>query len=225
MKKETDDKALEEAWKIEGESWCSCMFNENRQVVCETHKQIADLLRPTQSELTRFTENVEYLLDNNGLAVRVCEGGGPEDIVQSMIVTFMKLEHEIDKLNSHDAPAEVQELRGKVRALEEEVERLKSGKLTAEEFNNLCHETDRPISLEHFAACCKEYQAKLYGEAAVEKLREKSFGAEKEKVRELYSKLCSFWLQLGKVHSDIDDYLNSEACDFAGKELAADKKS
>lgn len=53
---------------------------------------------PKTEELARaliyFEENIRYLLDTPETApylVRVREGGGPEDVVQSLVVTFMKM--------------------------------------------------------------------------------------------------------------------------------------
>jgi hypothetical protein len=44
-----------------------------------------------------------------------------------------------------------------------EVERLKRGKFTAEEFQNLCHEKEWPITPEVFAYECRVYQRELFG--------------------------------------------------------------
>lgn len=47
-----------------------------------------------------WVENVEYLLKNCPYTVHMHEGGGPENLVLSLIVTFTKMQHrlkEIDK--------------------------------------------------------------------------------------------------------------------------------
>ena len=46
-----------------------------------------------------------------------------------------------------------------------EIQRLKSGRFTPEEFQNLCHETDKPCSAEEFAEGCRAYQKQLFGKA------------------------------------------------------------
>lgn len=56
-----------------------------------------------------------------------------------------------------------------VRELDEDCERLKAGKFTKEEFNNLCHETDKPMTCEEFSQGCCDYQKKLFGYSPFEK--------------------------------------------------------
>lgn len=48
-----------------------------------------------------WEENVEYLLSRCPYTVRVREGGGPENMIDSLICTFMKMEMEIAKLKGN----------------------------------------------------------------------------------------------------------------------------
>lgn len=50
-----------------------------------------------------------------------------------------------------------------------EVRRLKAGKFTKEEFNDLCHE-EKPMSAEEFTRGCMLYQKKLFGFSKIESL-------------------------------------------------------
>ena len=50
----------------------------------------------------------------------------------------------------------------RIRELEREVARLKSGDFTEEEFQNLCHNLDESDEC-RFKAGCEAYQAKLFG--------------------------------------------------------------
>lgn len=43
-------------------------------------------------DLASWRENVEYLLKRCPHTIRVHEGGGPESLLNSLIVTFMKME-------------------------------------------------------------------------------------------------------------------------------------
>lgn len=52
---------------------------------------------------------------------------------------------------------------GLLRALANEVERLRRGDFTAEEFQNLCHNTDVQAGFDAFADGCEAYQQKLFG--------------------------------------------------------------
>lgn len=56
--------------------------------------QAARLLKEAlnTSETASWRENVEYLLKRCPHTIRVCEGGGPESLLDSLIVTFMKME-------------------------------------------------------------------------------------------------------------------------------------
>lgn len=54
----------------------------------------------------------------------------------------------------------------RIKQLEEEVLRLRAGRLTPEEFQELCHnlhEAGRPITREQFAAGCLSFQEQLFG--------------------------------------------------------------
>lgn len=42
-----------------------------------------------------YEPNVKYLLENCPHTIRVREGGGPESIVESLIVTFTKMQHQL----------------------------------------------------------------------------------------------------------------------------------
>ena len=105
-----------------------------------------------RAENKKFRENIEYLLAHCGLTIRVCEGGRAEDIVQSLVVTFMKLED-------------------KVRRLTEENK------------------------------------------------------AEQKKSGDMFAQFCRFNLRMSAVAEDLNSYLLSDACEFAGKELAKGNKS
>jgi hypothetical protein len=43
--------------------------------------------------------NAEYLLGRCPHTIRMCEGGGPEDLLWSLILTFMKMEILLEKKN------------------------------------------------------------------------------------------------------------------------------
>lgn len=45
-----------------------------------------------------WVANAAYLLDNCPYTIRVREGGGPEDLIASLVVTFMKMEHKLKEL-------------------------------------------------------------------------------------------------------------------------------
>jgi hypothetical protein len=49
-----------------------------------------------------------------------------------------------------------------LKAAQQEIERLKSGKFSHEEFHNLCHE-NYPCNRLAFERGCEEYQEKLFG--------------------------------------------------------------
>lgn len=51
-------------------------------------------------ELRLWRENVEYMLNDPKFApyvVRVCEGGGEEDLIMSLVVTFNKMFNALPK--------------------------------------------------------------------------------------------------------------------------------
>lgn len=50
-----------------------------------------------------------------------------------------------------------------LRALADEVERLRRGEFTPEEFQNLCHNTDTQAGFDAFADGCEAYQRKMFG--------------------------------------------------------------
>ncbi len=60
------------------------------------------------------------------------------------------------------AMTEIDSLRRLLAERDAEIERLKAGKFTPEEFHNLCHE-DKPVSPGEFAEGCMAYQERLYG--------------------------------------------------------------
>lgn len=58
--------------------------------------------------------------------------------------------------------------------LRREIERLKAGDFTEQEFNALCHNLhlkDEPITPQAFCDGCEEYQVKLFGESPIANLR------------------------------------------------------
>ena len=89
-----------------------------------------------------------------------------------------------------------------------EVERLKSGKFTPEEFQNLCHE-DKPVTAEEFAQGCCEYQRKLFGYSEHERIK-LELEAEKAKVKKFFSKLSSISLRFDACQGDLDTLLDDE---------------
>lgn len=50
-----------------------------------------------------------------------------------------------------------------LEALADEVERLRRGEFTPEEFQNLCHNTDVQAGFDAFADGCESYQQKMFG--------------------------------------------------------------
>lgn len=48
-----------------------------------------------QKQLDDWKENAKYLLDSYPGAIRVREGGGDEDLLSSLCVTFIKLRDKI----------------------------------------------------------------------------------------------------------------------------------
>lgn len=65
-------------------------------------------------------------------------------------------------LNLTAVVAEIERMRKELRAKDEEIERLKSGAFTEEEFQNLCHNRF-PCSRAEFEDGCQQYTDKLYG--------------------------------------------------------------
>lgn len=64
-----------------------------------------DVLREAETiEVGTWEENVEYLLSRCKYTIRVREGGGQENLISSLIVTFMKMEIVIAKLLKGDTP-------------------------------------------------------------------------------------------------------------------------
>lgn len=57
--------------------------------------------------------------------------------------------------------------------LSAEVDRLKAGKWTKEEINDICHNLHGTVNAEKFAAACAEEQRKIYGCAPEEDARKK----------------------------------------------------
>ena len=55
-----------------------------------------------------------------------------------------------------------------LEAKDQEIARLKTGKFTEEEFQNLCHELSEDGKPECFAKGCIEYQKKLFGYSPTE---------------------------------------------------------
>jgi hypothetical protein len=58
-----------------------------------------------------------------------------------------------------------------IEFLKNEIERLKSGNFTEEEFQNLCHNLTTDDA-ERFCNGCEEYQKKLFGYSPISKLKE-----------------------------------------------------
>jgi hypothetical protein len=54
-------------------------------------------------------------------------------------------------------------IRQLVEVLCDEVERLRGGDFTPQEFQNLCHNTDIQAGFEAFADGCEAYQQKMFG--------------------------------------------------------------
>lgn len=65
-------------------------FNEGSGTYCNRGEVIEELARLALRAL-EHEENIEYLLNSTPGAIRVCEGGGPEDLAHSLAVTFIKL--------------------------------------------------------------------------------------------------------------------------------------
>lgn len=59
----------------------------------------------------------------------------------------------------------IEAYRKKCELLEREIERLKAGRFTEEEFQNLCHNFT-PDDACRFKKGCEEYQKKLFGDKA-----------------------------------------------------------
>ena len=47
-----------------------------------------------EKRLAAYEENVGYLLDHTTKAVRVCQGGGPEDLLESLCLNYICLRDE-----------------------------------------------------------------------------------------------------------------------------------
>lgn len=47
-----------------------------------------------------WRENIDYMLRRCPYTVRVREGGGPESLLDSLLVTFMKMQKELEKKES-----------------------------------------------------------------------------------------------------------------------------
>lgn len=69
-----------------------------------------------------------------------------------------------------------------------EIERLKAGKFTPEEFHNLCHE-DKPVTSVAFAEGCMRYQEQLFG-----------FSSTRELIRILRERNEKFHAVLDEIH-------------------------
>lgn len=69
-------------------------------------------------------------------------------------------------------------LQGRSREFELEVERLKAGKFTEEEFQGLCHGlSEDPSNAREFFRGCEDYQRKLFGRSAVAEERGRCLAA------------------------------------------------
>lgn len=78
------------------------------------------------------------------------------EVLRDLMVRFQRREEQLNELRT-------------------EVSRLKAGRLTPEEFNELCHnlhESGRPIPPDQHEAACAEFRRKLYG-PTMNTLREK----------------------------------------------------
>lgn len=59
----------------------------------------------------------------------------------------------------------------RINELTSEIERLKSGNFTMEEFQFLCHNLPNNCTKESFCNGCEEYQKKLFGSSPITELR------------------------------------------------------
>jgi hypothetical protein len=50
-----------------------------------------------QEAAVMWRENIEVMLKNSRHTIRVKEGGGPESLLDSLILTFMRLEDRADR--------------------------------------------------------------------------------------------------------------------------------
>jgi hypothetical protein len=57
---------------------------------------MSDIKTP-EVELKEWRENAEYLLARCKHTIRIREGGGPESLLNSFIITFMNMEQKIDE--------------------------------------------------------------------------------------------------------------------------------
>lgn len=62
-------------------------------------RAIARILEPAleESESAQWIENVEYLLKRCPHTIRSREGGGPENLLHSLIITFMGMEIKLEE--------------------------------------------------------------------------------------------------------------------------------
>lgn len=65
----------------------------NRETLDDVIKLLTKLSNFEVNEGDGWTENVEYLLKNCPYTIRVREGGGPEDLLSSLVVTFQHMQH------------------------------------------------------------------------------------------------------------------------------------
>jgi len=68
------------------------------QIANETYDE--DSIIKSLHEVKQWRENVECMLNNPQFApyvVRVCEGGGEEDLIMSLVVTFNKMFNALPK--------------------------------------------------------------------------------------------------------------------------------
>jgi hypothetical protein len=87
------------------------------------------------------------------------------------IDTVVRARRLAEQVNNNHLTGCTADLLVAVTALCDEVERLRRGEFTSDEFQNLCHNLDETKRSEFFAGCA-EFQRKLFGISAVEQALE-----------------------------------------------------
>jgi hypothetical protein len=70
------------------------------------------------------------------------------------------------------------EMSGREAFLHEEIDRLRTGNFTAEEFQSICHNLPEDCTAEAFCKGCEDYQTNLFGRSPIALLRQQKEAAE-----------------------------------------------
>ena len=78
-------------WQFVGWCWTHDHFTDGKGTVVGWLPLVPDA--ESDKNENGWEANVKHLLDNCPHTVRVREGGGPESLVESLVVTFMKMQN------------------------------------------------------------------------------------------------------------------------------------